>query len=245
MTASPAQTSRSIKAVILAGGKSSRLGRPKHLLQTPQLTPLYHHQLQLIRSVLPSCQIFISLAQESQQDEMLSSLEVVNRKDASLSNRCGAQDNSIFILMDQSPNGTDVSSGPASGLVAAHAYDPEASWLVVACDYPLVPAEALQKLLHGPDHPVKCFKSSEGFCEPLLGLWSPEALRTLTQRVTERRLSPSAVVKEVGGHMLEVPQGFDCWVANVNTAEEWAQVLQRWDDIGLYEVQISGFDKSN
>ncbi|KAL6855676.1 hypothetical protein J3F83DRAFT_753912 [Trichoderma novae-zelandiae] len=33
---------------------------------------------------------------------------------------------------------TSESAGPATGLLAAYEFDPDATWLVLACDYPLI-----------------------------------------------------------------------------------------------------------
>lgn len=213
--------SHSIKALILAGGKSTRLGRPKHLLQTPSGERLYERQTRLLQSVVPDAAIHVSLARESELDEILSKLPVT----------CGSHEENATprsVLFDEHPNTGRESSGPASGLLAAHALDPAATWLVLACDYPLLPAKAVQRLLEEPgEPPVVCYRSADGFCEPLLGIWRPSALRVLAERVGEGRLSASSAVRASGGRVLEAPAGCEWWFSNVNTAEDWDRIRDR------------------
>lgn len=201
--------------LILAGGKSTRMGSPKHLLQLPDGTPLYQHQINILRQACPDAQtIYISVAPDSPLD-------------AFLQNPPG--DAGIELIHDSDTNTTTTnqSGGPAQGLLAAFARDPEATWLVLAVDYPLVRAQTLVRLQAAYEAPVTCFRNESGFCEPLVGIWGPEALRRLRDK--DPGAGPSAVVREMGGRQIDVLPGADGdgdgVLRNVNTVAEWEDVL--------------------
>jgi molybdopterin-guanine dinucleotide biosynthesis protein A len=66
----------------------------------------------------------------------------------------------------------DIDIGPAIGLLVAHAHNADAYWLVLACDYPLVTAEALRQLCEEFEEPVTCFVNRDGFVESLVVAWA-------------------------------------------------------------------------
>ncbi|KAL7807170.1 bifunctional molybdenum cofactor biosynthesis protein [Trichoderma aethiopicum] len=202
-----------LKPLILAGGRSTRMGSPKHLLQFPDGTPLYQHQVKLLRQAFPSVKtVYMSLAKDSQLDPYLQN----------------ANDHNVKIIYDTQDNLDETQSGgPAQGLLAAHELDPEATWLVLAVDYPLLTVDLLQQLQDAYQPPVTCFRNEEGYCEPLLGIWSPEALRLLQDNVRQGRSSgPSAVVRQVGGHQIDPEAHSEKVLMNVNAQADWDKVLQ-------------------
>ncbi|MEN9799393.1 MAG: hypothetical protein RL653_3089 [Pseudomonadota bacterium] len=71
--------------------------------------------------------------------------------------------------------------GPAAGLLTAHRARPEASWLVLAVDFPLVDGPGLASLLSARDACAwaTCFVHEDGTPEPLLTLWEPAGLAAL------------------------------------------------------------------
>ncbi|KAL6872241.1 bifunctional molybdenum cofactor biosynthesis protein [Trichoderma longibrachiatum] len=202
-----------LKPLILAGGRSTRMGSPKHLLQFPDGTPLYQHQVKLLRQALPSVTtIYMSLAKDSQLDTYLQN----------------ADDHNIKIIYDTRDNHDEAQSGgPAQGLLAAHEFDPKATWLVLAVDYPLLTVDLLQQLQDAYQPPVTCFRNGEGYCEPLLGIWSPEALRRLQDNLRQGRSSgPSAVVRQLGGHQIDPETESDRVLMNVNAQADWDKVVR-------------------
>ncbi|KZL83584.1 molybdenum cofactor biosynthesis protein c [Colletotrichum incanum] len=220
-----------MRPLLLAGGKSTRMGTPKHLLRMPDGTPLYQRQLQLLRTIFPEPQtIYISLAQESETDDYLDELLAAqpdNPSSSSSENEDLKGEPKVQILRDEYPNDSKYSAGPAAGLLAAYRYDPWANWVVVACDYPLLPPDALYLLFLKRDAvPVTCYRSSEGFCEPLLAIWAPAALSRLSERVARGHASPAAAAKELDGLMLDTPPGCEWWLTNVNTMEEWVKAVE-------------------
>ncbi|GKT92200.1 molybdenum cofactor biosynthesis protein C [Colletotrichum tofieldiae] len=201
-----------MRPLLLAGGKSTRMGTPKHLLRMPDGTPLYQRQLQLLRTIFPEPQtIYISLAQESETDDYLDELLAAqpdNPSTSSSENEDLKGEPKVQILRDEHPSDSKYSAGPAAGLLAAYRYDPWANWVV---------RDAV---------PVTCYRSSEGFCEPLLAIWAPAALSRLSERVARGHASPAAAAKELDGLMLDTPPGCEWWLTNVNTMEEWVKAVE-------------------
>ncbi|CVK91475.1 uncharacterized protein FMAN_09569 [Fusarium mangiferae] len=215
--------STTIKPLILAGGKSTRMGSPKHLLPTPNGRSLYQHQIEVLQKAFPEAEtIYISLAQDSEMDDLLQ-----NAGKASYEATPG--ENSMEIILDLESSQVDQSKGPAAGLLAAYESDSEATWLVVACDYPCITPSALQELQERYRPPVTCFKNHEGFCEPLLGIWSPEAISHLKENCKAGKLSPSKAVRELGG-CTYLPNDSEALLRNVNIRSEWEGTLRSFKD---------------
>jgi len=201
----------SFKPLILAGGKATRMGEPKHLLPMANGETLIQHSFNLLREIsAPSEKIYISLAHESRMVSLLD-----GGKDA-------AQ-----IIYDLGSNDGSESAGPAAGLIAAHRTHPNATWLVVACDYPLLTTKALRYICEAYSAPVTCFKNQTGYCEPLIGLWSPVALEALESKVANGNRSPTAVVRTLNGRTVSPPDGCEDWLFNVNTRENWHDALEK------------------
>ncbi|EXK86036.1 hypothetical protein FOQG_10085 [Fusarium oxysporum f. sp. raphani 54005] len=215
--------STAMKPLILAGGKSTRMGFPKHLLTMPDGRPLYQHQIEVLRKACPEAEtVYISLAQDSEMDELLQNASKVSYE-------ATPGENSIEIILDLESSQGDESKGPATGILAAYDSDPEATWLVVACDYPCITPSALQELQSRYKPPVTCFKNHEGFCEPLLGIWSPEAISHLKENCKAGKLSPSKAVRELDGHTY-LPEDSEALLRNVNIKSEWEDALRSLRD---------------
>lgn len=136
--------------LVLAGGKSSRMGQDKGLLhyhQKPQRT----HIFETLQQIVPAT--FMSL--RSDQDEEISNPQ------------CHIYDENLF-------------KGPFNGLLSAHHKFPEVAWLVIACDLPLMNLEGIQFLLEhrNPDAVATAFtRTDSDLPEPLAAIWEPKGLK--------------------------------------------------------------------
>jgi len=77
--------------------------------------------------------------------------------------------------------------GPLAGILAALASAPDAAWLVVACDLPLLDGATLDALLAGRDSTrlATAYRSShDGLPEPLCAIWEPASRTALEAWVT-------------------------------------------------------------
>ena len=203
-----------VKPLLLMGGRSSRMGEPKHLLAGTDGTPMFANTLRMLQTACPDARtVYISVHSESQE---LDSSLLSSRTDGSFQ----------YLYDSKSNDGTKeiIDIGPAAGLLAAYHEDPKAYWLVSACDYPLMQPQACWQLGSEFEEPVTCFKNTEGYCEPLLAIWGPTALERLKQKVQAGKTGPSSVVRELGGKM--VKPAVDCWLTGTNTMEEYKAAMK-------------------
>ena len=217
------------KVLLLAGGQSLRMGSPKHLLPSRSGPALYEHLLQQTRQALKSLSdrdIYISLRSETQVEEL--------KQAYLLRHQCHLPYNTLVDLrLGSSEDHTDI--GPAAGLLTAYEKSQLGDWLVLACDYPLLNREAVDQLLveyghsktKGLQNFVTCFVNSKGFYEPLLGVWSPQALQRLRQNVHNGRLGPSRTISDlVRESKAKLVKPLDeRWILGANTPEEWERCM--------------------
>jgi molybdopterin-guanine dinucleotide biosynthesis protein A len=225
-----------IKPLLLAGGQSSRMGSRKELLPFPDGRFAIEHALDSLRDALPDASsIYISL----HSAEELPYIQLVLK--GSDSNSAAPATESSQIHADEhkyehdhqhhhpAPNrvpvfdNQDIDIGPAAGLLAAHALLPESSFLVMGCNYPLLPPTALQQLVLEYESPLTCFLNDSGVSEPLIAIWGPEALEKLKENVEQGRNEMSGIAKQVGGKMVK-PLRKE-WIKDINTKKEWDEVM--------------------
>ena len=193
-----------VRPLLLAGGKSSRMKRPKYLLPHPTGRYLFGYTLTIIQAAFPDePEICISVRDEQQAADF-------------------ANAQNVHFLFD----GVRSDIGPAAGLLAAHGFDSQAHWLVIGCDYPLATANALRQLIDEHAGLLTCFDGTNGFCEPLFAIWSPHALEKLRDNVLNDMTGPMRVLKELNAKIIH-PQNPQ-WVLGANTEDEWNRALELW-----------------
>ena len=207
-----AMTFRPVNAVVLCGGRSSRMGTAKHLLPAADGKPMYIHLLTQIAAIeYPVQDLFVSV-RDPEAGAKLDGIFVKGR--------------SVGLVYDTSCDSSAVGPidvGPAAGLLAAHRHDPTCTWLVLACDYPLITGIELQALFDSFDGRLVCFKNPEGWPEPLIGLWSPEALERLHENVLQGKTGPRKVIEDLNSTLIS-PEDHIC-LFNANTRQEWEKGL--------------------
>ncbi|MGW9686247.1 NTP transferase domain-containing protein [Flagellimonas sp. 2504JD1-5] len=135
--------------LVLAGGKSTRMGSDKGLLK-------YHsvpHQEYLYGLLNEICDTVYLSMREEQEDSLLKDFNVI---------------------VDQNEY-----RGPFNGILSAHKKHPEVAWLVLACDLPLINLSSLKKLVENrnPEKLATSFATKEsGLPEPLITIWEPKGL---------------------------------------------------------------------
>ena len=136
--------------LVLSGGKSTRMGTDKGLIEyhgVPQREYLYNLLSQVCEDT------FISL-REDQEAELPEAMKTI-------------VDLNEF-------------KGPYNGLLSAHKKYPDVAWLVLACDLPLMDLDALKKLISQRDSAkvATAFALKENpLPEPLCAIWEPQALQ--------------------------------------------------------------------
>ncbi|MGC6427757.1 MAG: NTP transferase domain-containing protein [Akkermansiaceae bacterium] len=150
-----------LKALILTGGKSSRMGEDKAALKIGGET-LLDRAVALLTPLAES--VHLSVAHDAVHFD---------------------SESSLIALKDLEP-----SPGPLGGLQAAFAHDPEAHWLLLAIDLPRLTADDLSQLIdaHDPAKDVTCFLNPlDDHPEPLCALYAPSAFPKLNQVIAENR----------------------------------------------------------
>ena len=141
--------SEKIYGLVLAGGKSRRMGKDKAQLSYHGV-PHSHHLYNLLQGICD--EVFLSI-----REDQITQYE-----------------NGFNLIVDQ-----DEFRGPFNGLLSAHNKFKNVAWLVVACDLPLVDKASLKKLIdqRNSDGAATAFATSKsGLPEPLIAIWESATL---------------------------------------------------------------------
>ena len=183
--------------LVLAGGRSTRMQRDKAALSYHGTTEL-ERAMQLLEGLVERA--FVSVRPDQTHDPVRARFaQIVDR---------GA------------------SQGPISGILAAQQAHPQAAWLVLACDLPLLTRRTLEQLLleRRPQRQATAYRSShDGLPEPLCAVYEPASAPTLREYVASGRQCPRKFLLQADVALLEPqdPRALD----NVNTPEEHRAVL--------------------
>ncbi|WP_284460589.1 NTP transferase domain-containing protein [Chryseobacterium sp.] len=183
----------SINGLVLAGGKSQRMGTPKDLMNWHGKEQRYF-AADLLGEFCD--EVYISCRQDQ--------LENFDRQ--------------YHPLTD-----TFLNMGPFGGILSALRSQRDKAWLVVACDLPLLDKKSLEFLLHSrnPEKAATTYKSPfDGLPEPLITIWEPKSYPLLLNFLGIGNTCPRKVLINSDALILE-PHDPDA-LMNVNTPEEAA-----------------------
>lgn len=118
------------------------------------------------------------------------------------------------------------SRGPFAGIVSGMRLEPEADWLVVACDLPRLDAATLHHLLSSKreDEIFLAYRSEfDGLPEPLCTLYSHRSLPILEQAQAADFRCPRKILIQNDCRLLEpvTPRALE----NANTPEDWQTAI--------------------
>lgn len=190
-----------INGLVLAGGKSSRMGTAKEKIQWHGKEQQYEMADLLARF----CdEVFISCRPDQ--------LENIDADYSVLPD--------VFTEM-----------GPVGGILSAFHYRKDAAWLVVACDLPLLDEKALELLVRSrnPEKMATVYESPlDGGPEPLAALWEPQSFPLLVDFLETGSRSPRKWMLNSDVYLVkaEDPQV----LRNVNTPEELAEVRRMMEN---------------
>jgi molybdopterin-guanine dinucleotide biosynthesis protein A len=183
-----------IWGLVLAGGKSQRMGSDKALLMRDGETQLARAVALLERHVE---RVFVSTrSDQAEEDERKKFAQIVDRYD---------------------------DMGPIAGVLSAMDEYPGFAWLVVACDLPNIDDATISALLdgHSERRPFTAFTSSyDGLPEPLCAIYGVGARKLVDELVAQGINCPRKMLIRSDTELLEQPhpQALD----NVNTPEDLA-----------------------
>lgn len=131
--------------------------------------------------------------------------------------------------------------GPLSGILAAFAEDPDAAWLVIACDLPFVTDAVLAALVerHRASDTsafLAYASSSDGLPEPLCAIYGPSAGPLLARHASHGRFCPRHIMIDEHATLLPLPAGASEALANINTPEDLEEATSRM-------IHVSWFGK--
>jgi len=157
-----------IWGLVLAGGKSRRMGRDKALLRQDGATQL-SRAVHLLEVHLD--RVFVSTRPEQEGDEERSKFSrIVDAYD---------------------------DMGPLAGILSAFDRNSEVGWLVLACDLPNIDADTIAFLLDNasPTHHATAFTSvRDGLPEPLCAIYRPAARPVIQDFVARGIVCPRKIL---------------------------------------------------
>ncbi len=181
--------------LVLAGGKSRRMGRDKALLRRDGVS-----QLEYLAALLGECvdEVFVS-ARHDQADD--------------------PERSRFALVLDRY---RDI--GPLAGILSALEEYPQADWLVAACDLPNIDRATLDYLLRHRDsqRPFTAFQSAhDGLPEPLCAIYRAGSDALLREFVEAGVVCPRKILIRSETCLLEQPnpRALD----NINTPADLAQ----------------------
>ena len=117
--------------------------------------------------------------------------------------------------------------GPFGAIASAFRHRPNAAWLVIACDLPLLDLETLDFLVknRNPSAIATAFNSPVNeFPEPLISIWEPSSYPILLQFLAQGFSCPRKVLINSDVNLVDAPDGQK--LMNVNRPEELAEVMK-------------------
>lgn len=116
--------------------------------------------------------------------------------------------------------------GPFGAIASAFRHQPNAAWLVVACDLPLLDLETLDFLVKNRQSSAvaTAFNSPVNeFPEPLISIWEPKSYPILLQFLAQGFSCPRKVLINSEVHLVDAPEGQK--LMNVNRPEELEEAM--------------------
>jgi molybdopterin-guanine dinucleotide biosynthesis protein A len=190
-----------IWACILIGGRSSRMGEPKHLLKTIEGSDETWVE-RVVRLVEP----LVDGVAVSGRGELPQSLNEMQRI----------------------PDIPGV-AGPLTGVLSAMRWQPEVSWLVIACDMPFISSEAVNWLVAG--RRLGCWGRvprlvEADYCEPLFAWYDGKAAHLLEEQLLSGNLRIGNIATHLKIDTPRIPEALRSAWQNVNTPEQLRAVKQ-------------------
>jgi molybdopterin-guanine dinucleotide biosynthesis protein A len=187
--------------LVLAGGRSSRMGSDKAAIRFGDRTQL-ERAADLLRPVTQ--ETFVSVRSDQSADPLRAKFpQIVDRGDV---------------------------EGPAAGIHAAQCTKPDGAWLVVACDLPYLTDATIGHLLSNrdPSRIATAYRSShDGLPEPLCAVYEPAAAPALQQFLSTGRNCPRKFL--INSDTLLLAQPDPETLENVNTPADLVVARQRVD----------------
>lgn len=184
-----------IYGLVLAGGRSERMGQDKALLRINGETQL-SRAVRLLESFVD--RVFVSTRADQQEEP---------------------ERNQYQQIVDQYEN-----LGPVAGILSALEHHPDAGWLVLACDLPNVDEVTIRNLLgnRSGTHAFTAYKSNyDSLPEPLCAYYAPGSSSIIKSFVDKGLICPRKILIRSDTYLLDQknPNALD----NINTPDDLAK----------------------
>ncbi|MBD2723020.1 NTP transferase domain-containing protein [Hymenobacter armeniacus] len=192
-----AQAAPVLRGLVLAGGRSERMQTDKGALHYHNLDQR-QHTAALLAEFCPDVRVSVRPDQATELPGGLTAL----------------------------PD-TFLGLGPLGGILSAFQADPNAAWLVLACDLPFLTRETLEYLVSNrqPARMATSFRSPwDEFPEPLVSIWEPRSYGQLLRFLSLGYSCPRKALINSDIELLHPPVPEE--LRNVNTPEERAAATQ-------------------
>lgn len=192
LTAAVTQARPPLKALVLAGGKSSRMGTDKSQLKYRQQDTEVERMVKLCQSC--GLETFLSVADSEQVPETSAQGHFADR----------------FLGL-----------GPVGAISTAFLNEPDTAWLVLPCDLPLLEADTLQALIAERDVrkvATAAKAKDKPFPEPLVTIYEPRAYPRLLEFLSIGYACPRKMLINSDVALLELTDATP--LTNANTPEE-------------------------
>jgi molybdenum cofactor guanylyltransferase len=186
--------------LVVCGGKSTRMGTDKSLLNyhgLPQRYYLYHMLEELCEKVFISC--------NAEQAKTI-------------------PDN--YAVFVDAPEYAEI--GPMAALLTAFKHEPDASFLVIGCDYPLVSKELLQALLKAKNQSIFCCalaRNGSNIIEPLIAHYHNNIESYLLKKFRQNNYSIQSVLRTINTHII-YPEN-DIEISSIDTVADYERIKKQ------------------
>jgi molybdopterin-guanine dinucleotide biosynthesis protein A len=180
--------------LVLAGGRSTRMGRDKATLPYGDGTPQLERAVALLGR--HAARVYVSVRADQAADPLRARFAQIRDVHENI--------------------------GPIAGLLAAQAQHPQSAWLVLACDLPLLDDASLAHLVSRRDaaRTATAYRSShDGLPEPLCAIYEPSSREPLSAWVAAGKECPRKFLSSADTALLDEPnpRALD----NINTPKEY------------------------
>lgn len=186
--------------LLVAGGQSRRMGQDKAAIQGPDGQPLWRRTRDVLAENLDNIFLSVRPGQE---------LPGYSKSDGTL-------------IED-----TIEDAGPLGGILSAFEKHPEAAWLVVACDLPLLDSETLADLIEQRNIKgyATTYKSAvDGLPEPLCAIYEPAASTVLKKGLETQKHCPRRFLLDEADRVRLLTLPHQHALENANTPEDLKRI---------------------
>lgn len=194
-----------LNGLVLAGGKSQRMGKDKGLINYHGM-PQREHIYQLLQNFTE--QTFISCRPD----------------------QAGEFDKKFQVIPD-SIDGL----GPFGAILSAFREYPNQAWLVVACDIPLINQKSISQLIHGRNTSkiaTAFYNEETKFPDPLMTIWEPKAYPQLLHFLSLGYSCPRKVLINSNTEVI-TPKDPNT-LLNANSLEDYKKVIRLLKNNSVY-----------